>query len=212
MVIDEAALRAAITDALLRSAGLPTLDDVEKMLSKAEKSTTVIIVADGSKYGKAGADLVKRLVGKYESIEVKVSEKSSWPSDLPPPLIVVGGGLGGRLLFYGAPADILSPVFMLAVAASCGAWRPSSCSGLEGAQGRARLYVVPGLPCARAIYDSLHVLYCSRAAELEIVNVEGYYAMGKGLPVKQVPTFVSPSGKRHTATPRSPAEVLSWWS
>ena len=91
MVIDEAALRAAITDALLRSAGLPTLDDVEKMLSKAEKSTTVIIVADGSRYGKAGADLVKRLVGKYESIEVKVSEKSSWPSDLPPPLIVVEG-------------------------------------------------------------------------------------------------------------------------
>ena len=212
MVINEAALRTAITNALLRSAGLPTLDDIEKMLSKSEKSTTVTIVVDNSRYGKAGVNLLEKLVGKYEFIEVKVSEKSSWPSDLPPPLIVVGGGLSGRLLFYGAPTDILSPMFMLAVAASCGAWRPSSCSGLEGARGRARLYVVPGLPCARAMYNSLHVLFCSRAAELEVVNVEGYYAMGKEIPVKQVPTFVSPSGKKHTATPRSPAEVLSWWS
>lgn len=211
MVIDEAALRAAITDALLRSAGLPTLADVKKMLSEAESKTTVSIVTDESKYGKHGVDVVKNLLTDYDFVEIKVLEKSSWPEDLPPPLIVIGGKLEGRLLFYGAPADILSPMFMLAVAASCGAWRPKTCKNISEARGRARLYVVPGLPCARAIYNSLPIVYCSNEAELEIVNVEAFYTLNKPLPVRQVPTFVSPSGKKYSSTPRGEFEVLKWW-
>ncbi|HID41907.1 MAG TPA: hypothetical protein EYP33_07135, partial [Pyrodictium sp.] len=98
MVIDETALRAAITDALLRSAGLPTLADVKKMLSEAESKTTVSIVTDDSKYGEHGVDVVRNLLTDYDDfVEIKVLEKSSWPEDLPPPLRVIGGKLEGRL-------------------------------------------------------------------------------------------------------------------
>ncbi|KSW11618.1 hypothetical protein CF15_01960 [Pyrodictium occultum] len=210
MPLDETALRAAIADVLLRTAGLPTLDEVGRIMRRAEKGTRVVIVIDNSRYARAEADNLKKLLERYEGVETRIVEKSSWGSELPPPLISIDGTLEGRIFFYGAPSDILKPIFLLAVAASAEAWRPGRCRGLGGVKGRARLYVVPGLPCAKTLYDALHILCCS-TAELEVVNVEGYYATGREIPVRRVPTFISPSGRVHVGEPRDPEELAEWW-
>lgn len=210
--LDEAALRRAISEVLLRSAGLPTLEDVEEYLAKVREPVEIVVEGrPGSPWvGEAEKALQPAL--EKGAARLRRVERSSWPRDRPEPRILIGGRLGHRYRFYGVPGDILQPVFLLAVAAAGGGWGNGfSCSKLGGASGTLVVYVVPGLPCVRALYNLLPVVLCNPEAVLEAVNVETMVLQGMKPPVRSVPAYLTPKGVMLRGALRSPAEALQLW-
>ena len=205
-------LGGAITDILLSSLGIPTLSKARKLIGKIEERTEVIVaLRKGSKVSEEGLAFIKRLIGENEHVKVIPVYAKDWPGDRPDPLVIIGGRLGGRYKFYGLPTEILAPVFLTAIAAAGGTWKPKSCQGLDAASGRVILYVVPGLPCAKAMYYVLQVVYCSEKAEIEIANLETMLLQGMQLPVKRVPAFVTPKGTLYQGLPRDVQGVAKLW-
>ncbi len=212
MAIDETMLRRAITDVLLSSAGLPTLAEAKKLLSKIKERVEVIVEErSGSKVSEQVLSHLRSLLGDAEKVKLLPVRVKEWTVERPDPLILIGGRLGGRYRFYGDPAEILEPMFLLAVAAAGGAWEPKTCKGLETAKGTLVLYVVPGLPCAKAMYHTLPVVLCSKEAVLEVVNIETWILEGGRPPVNRVPAFLTPRGRLHMGAPRGPGDAVKLW-
>lgn len=210
MALDETTLRKAITDVLLRASNLPTMEDVADLLSKVREPAEIALAYSDEKWAREAERLLEPAV-RVGAARIRRIPSKGWRRDRPQPLITVGGRLSHRLAFYGLPGDILQPVFLLAVAAAGEAWKPRGCAGLEGAKGKLVLYVVPGLPCVRALHHVLPVLLCSSEAELEAVNVETMLLQGMKPPVDRVPAFVTPSGRLVKGAPRSPGDAARLW-
>lgn len=209
-MLGEAELRRAIATVLLRSAGLPTLEDAVEKLRGVRERVDVVLAYRDPEWGRAARSLLEPAV-EAGAARLREAKAGDWARNRPQPLITVGGRLGHRFMFYGLPGDILQPVFLLAVAAAGDAWRARGCGGLEGAGGRLVLYVVPGLPCVRALYNALQVLLCSGEAVLEAVNVETMVLQGMRPPVDRVPAFATPRGGLVKVVPRSPGEAARLW-
>ena len=211
--LDEAVLRQAITEVLLRSAGLPTLEDAKKYLEEVQEPPEVVIEARRGSTWIREAERALQPALEKGAVRLKRVERGDWPRDKPEPRITVGGRLGGRYRFYGVPGDILQPMFLLAVAAAGRGWgNGTRCKGLDSARGTLVVYVVPGLPCARALYNLLPVVLCSHGAVLEAVNVETMVLQGMRPPVKTVPAYRTPRGVMVRGVLRSPGEALQLWS
>lgn len=197
-------------DLLLRAARLPTTREALSLARSIKQEVEVRVEA--SKHH----DLAERIGRELEHLlrgsraRVVLAEARDWPQGLPEPSIVVGGRLGGRLRFHGVPRSVLLPPFLLAIAAAGGSWAPPR-NGVEpGLEGAAVAYLVPGLPCARALYHGLHVVYHSRAS-LIAVNVESMIEQGLSAPVDTVPAWRTPCGELLVYAPRSPTDAARIW-
>lgn len=208
-MFDARVLREALLDSVLAAAGLPSIREARDYLSRAR--TRVVVVAEtlrDSIYSEEGYRRLAKLVKDYP-VDLKRVVVDTWEWELPEPRVIVKGLLSERLVFYGVPSDILLSPFYLALAAAGGSWeppRPSKCP-----RGRVVLYIVPGLPCTKALYHSVPVvLYCGEA-ELWVVDAEEAIGQGYGIPSDRVPAFKTPSGRVVVFSPSSVDDVLRAW-
>ncbi|WP_048061544.1 hypothetical protein [Hyperthermus butylicus] len=212
VTVGKVLVQPLLVDVLLRASGLPTSREVEELVSKAEPVEVIVSRCDEGNVAAKGCKLVRLL---FDGYPVRLREgRVETPTagfDVPPPSIAIGGRLGFRYRFHGLPEEILAPMLLLVTAAAGGAWKPKSCAGLDAARGRMLLYAVPGAPCARAIAASLQVVYCSDAAEIDVVNIDTLNLLGKKPPVDKVPSFRLPSGKLHIGVPPTPEKLAAIW-
>jgi len=202
-------LREAILDSVLVAAGLPSLREARDRLSKARASVVLVVeTLRDSVYSEEGYRRLASLVRGYPvSLQRVVVDEWKW--GLPEPRIIVKGLLRGRLVLYGVPSDVLLSPFYLALAAAAGSWdppRPSRCP-----RGRVILYVVPGLPCAKAFYYSVPVVFYCGEAELWVVDAEEALGQGYGIPCDRVPAYRAPSGRVVMFAPSSVEDALRAW-
>jgi len=201
MALGDVVDNLVMVDALLRVAGAPASVDVERLLSKVTGKVRVVIDCSADREGRL-CKYVKVLLKGYESVDVVEGrvEKPKLNHELPPPSIAVEGVLGGRYRFHGLPEELLAPPFLLAIAAGGGAWRPESCPR-SCKSCNLILYVVPGIPCAKAMVMIAEFLTCCKEASVDIINVDTLALLGKSLPVSRVPAFYS-GGRLHVGLPR----------
>ncbi len=192
-------------DVLLRIAGLPSPGEVEELLSKVEGVEVTVDCRGEEKLCR----YVKLLLKGYSGVRVRDGEvaRPKVQHDVPPPGISVGGLLGGRFRFHGLPEELLAPPFMLAVAAAGGAWKPGYECPRECRSGSLVAYVVPGVPCAKAIVMLVGLLLCCGSVEVDVVNVDTLAALGGKLPVDRVPSFYS-NGRLRVGLPRGLEELV----
>ena len=209
IVFDSKVLREALLDSVLAASGLPTIHEARDLLSRArERIRLVVTTLRGSIFSEEGLRRLERLVKGYPvDLERRVIEE--WPWKLPEPRVEVWGRLSGRLVFYAVPSDILLAPFYLSLAAAGGAWSPGAPARCP--RGRVTLYVVPGLPCTKALYYSLPIVLHCGEAELWVVDAEEAIGQGYGIPSNRVPAFVSPSGRVQVYAPSSVDDALRAW-
>jgi len=202
--------RLAVIDFLLHASKLPTLAEARQLARKAKDKTRVIIRATHDKTQLA--ERTRKLITDMAQVQARVEAASKWSKQLPQPHIAIKGL--ERLHFYGEPTDLLLPPLLLAIALAGGAWKPEvkRVETRVKTHGKLLLYVTPGLPCAKAIYHSLQALHATSSGELYIINAESMIQQGLKPPVNTVPTFITPSGRKYTITPRSPSEVIELWN
>ena len=212
-MIEERGLRDTVNDMLLATMGIPTASEALKLLENMHETVKLLVaIRDRSGNMEDTVKLLKSLEERYERISVRLLEASSLPEGMPQPCIAVTGRLEGRYRFYGHPGGLLLSPFLLAVAAARAAWEPPGRNEVDpGLTGRALLYVVPGLPCVRAMYYGLQVVYHSRA-ELDIANVESMLRQGLPVPVKAVPAWRTACGELKVMTPRRTRDTVAMWS
>ena len=209
IVFDSRFLREALLDSVLAASGLPTIREARDLLSQArERTRLVATVLRDSVFSEEGLRRLERLVKGYP-VELEKRVTGEWPWRLPEPRVEVLGRLGGRLVFYAVPSDVLLMPFYLSLAAASGAWSPSAPARCP--RGRVTLYVVPGLPCTKALYYSLPIVLHCGEAELWVVDAEEAIGQGYGIPSDRVPAFVAPSGRVKVHAPNSVDEVLQIW-
>ncbi len=205
----------AVADILLRAAGLPGLREALHALREAREAVDVSVEYRVQEGYAAEARRLLEPAEEAGAARVRVAEAAEWPGGRPEPRLAVWGRLGGRFTFYGLPRGVLQPILLLYVAAAGGGWEPPrGCGGrLSAARGRLLVYVVPGLPCARALYMVLPVLLCSGGARLEAVNVESMVEQGLQPPpyVRRVPVFVSEGGVVRVGAPGGFEEAAALW-
>ena len=196
-----------LIDALLKMSGLPDTGEVERLLGEM---SPVEVVLDCSGGRIEDCKFVKLLFKGYDRVRLVEGSvpKPSLDHDVPSPSISVGGRLGGRFRFHGVPEELLAPPFMLAVAAAGGKWPPK----LEGcpencSDGSLALYVVPGVPCMKAIALTVKLLLCCPNITADIINIDMLAAEGAKLPVDRVPTFRA-RGRFRVGLPRRLEELV----
>ena len=210
IVFDSRFLREALLDSVLAASGLPTIREARDLLSRArEQVRLVITVLRDSVFSEEGLRRLERLVKGYP-VELEKRVAGEWSWKLPEPRIEVLGRLGGRLVFYAVPSDVLLMPFYLSLAAAGGAWSPSAPARCPG--DKVVLYVVPGLPCTKALYYSLPIILHCKKAELWVVDAEEAIGQGYGIPSDRVPSFVAPSGRVKVYAPNSVDEALRAWT
>jgi hypothetical protein len=207
-------MKRALMTALLRSAGLPSVDEIDNMIKNIKSSVEIILSArEDSSHTNEAIGLAEELFKvAREKVNITLTSEKTWPKGYPEPLWSIGGRLGHRFKLYGYPTDLLGQAFRLAVAVAGKGWNPPIDDKCCNVKGKALLYAVPGLPCTRAIYYSLHVLVAAPEAELTVINIESMASQGLETPVKNVPTFITPRGKSIVLTPRSVKDVLRIWT
>ncbi len=213
-MIEERGLRDTVNDMLLAAMGIPTASEALKLLEDMHETVKLLVAVRGKPETivEDTVKLLKSLEERYERISVRLLEASSLPEGMPQPCIVVTGRLEGRYRFYGHPGGLLLSPFLLAVAAAGAAWEPPGRNEVDpGLTGRALLYVVPGLPCVRAMYYGLQVVYHSRA-ELDVANVESMLRQGLPVPVKAVPAWRTACGELKVLTPRRTRDAVAMWN
>lgn len=212
-MINEQMKRALMT-ALLRSAGLPSVDEIDDMIKNIKSSVEIILSArEESPYTNEALGIAEELFKVARNkINIALTSEKTWPRGYPEPLWSIGGRLRHRFKLYGYPTDLLGQAFRLAVAVAGEGWNPPIDDKYYNVKGKVLLYVVPGLPCIRAIYYSLHVLVAAPEAELTVVNIESMVSQGLGIPVKNVPTFITSQGESIVLTPKSVKDVLRIWT
>lgn len=206
-------VRDAVNDILLAAIGIPTAAEALELLRKTREPVELLVAArSGDEAARTTVRLLESLVKQSRHIKVKLLKPSDWPQDMPEPRITVTGRLGGRYRFHGAPSGLLLSPFLLAVAAAGAAWEPPGRGEVDpGLGGRVLLYVVPGLPCARAMYTGLQVVYHSKA-EIDVANVESMMKQGLPVPVKAVPAWRTACGELRMVTPRKARDIAAMWS
>jgi hypothetical protein len=204
-------LKEAMIDSLLVATGLPSLSEARSLLEKLVEPVEVVVeVVPMSPFSGEGYLYVKRRLEGYEKVVLKRVEVEKWEKKLPEPAIRIGGRLNGRLVYYGVHGDVLLMPFYLSIALAGGAWsgeKPSRCPS-----GRLLLYVVPGLPCVRALYRCMQVVAHCPGAELWSINAEASIVQGYGIPSGRVPAFVTPSGKVVVREPKTVDDAAAIWS
>ncbi len=207
-------LKRSLMTALLRSAGLPGVDEIDNMIKDIKLSVEIILsTREGSSHTNEAMNLVEKLFKNAgEKVSIILTNDKNWPKGYPEPLWSIGGRLDHRFRLYGYPTDLLGQAFRLAVAIAGKGWDPPIDNKCCNVKGKALLYAVPGLPCTRAIYYSLHVLAVAPKAELTVINIESMASQGLESPVKNVPTFITPRGESIVLTPRSVKDVLRVWA
>ena len=209
IVFDSRFLREALLDSVLAASGLPTIREARDLLSRArERVRLVITVLRDSVFSEEGLRRLEKLVKGYP-VELEKRVTGEWPWKLPEPRIEILGRLSGRLVFYAVPSDVLLMPFYLSLAAAGGAWSPSTPARCP--RGRVVLYVVPGLPCTKALYYSLPIVLHCEEAELWVVDAEEAIGQGYGIPSDRVPAFVAPSGRVKLYAPNSVDDALHAW-
>ena len=210
IVFDSRFLREALLDSVLAASGLPTIREARDLLLRArEQVRLVAIVLRDSVFSEEGLRRLERLVKGYP-VELEKRVVEEWPWKLPEPRVEVLGRLSGRLVYYAVPSDVLLMPFYLSLAAASGAWSPGAPAKCP--RGRVVLYIVPGLPCTKALYYSLPIVLCCKEAELWVVDAEEAIGQGYGIPSNRVPAFVTPSGHVKVYAPSSIEDALRVWT
>jgi hypothetical protein len=174
-----------LIDALLRMLELPAINEIEELLRGVDPvEVRVDCSGEDCKY-------IELLLKGYDRIKL-VKDKVPKPNlehTIPSPNISIGGRLGGRFRFHGLPEELLAPSFMLAIAAAGGKWPPDLHCPEACDTGNLILYVVPGVPCIRAVVLTIELLLCCRNVQADVINIGSLTVQDVKLPVNRVPAF-----------------------
>ena len=181
----------SLLDKLLVLLGFKPLTDVLVVVRRAPSSVDLLV--ERPRDMTLPRDLAESLELAVEASrgKVRVEEKitDKWVYQYPPPRLVVGGLLGGRLEFYGGIPDVLVGVLGEALLQASGAVGPECPRRVKPVKANVVLYVVAGIPCLRAGSLLVRLVRCWSELRAWVVEVKAYEKWFGKKPVEETPSL-----------------------